>query len=269
MIKQRLSIKDFFQMLESKAKVESLMNLVMQFRKVCNHPELFERRPCRSPFFFHSFYYYTGNIPLLFGQLREITFKNANAISFELPKLLFDEVIEPFSVRKQFLLKHMLFFNNLNVFNFSNERENHDFNDHFSNSKKDVLASHKKVETNGHVNFSTGSNGKSSNLNIFNGMHGFSFLRLLGFNQGLLETLWNTDEFYFVFLITHFFITLERIGEVYEEMPNKYRLWINKNIFKGRDNYYSLSSARVGIQEVKNLQQIKDTFLKFNHRKVI
>ena len=27
----------------------SLMNLVMQFRKVCNHPELFERREARSP----------------------------------------------------------------------------------------------------------------------------------------------------------------------------------------------------------------------------
>ncbi|VVC24393.1 Helicase superfamily 1/2, ATP-binding domain,Helicase, C-terminal,P-loop containing nucleoside [Cinara cedri] len=29
----------------------NLMNLVMQFRKVCNHPELFERREARSPFF--------------------------------------------------------------------------------------------------------------------------------------------------------------------------------------------------------------------------
>lgn len=28
----------------------SLMNLVMQFRKVCNHPELFERRDIKSPF---------------------------------------------------------------------------------------------------------------------------------------------------------------------------------------------------------------------------
>lgn len=28
----------------------NLMNLVMQFRKVCNHPELFERRDARSPF---------------------------------------------------------------------------------------------------------------------------------------------------------------------------------------------------------------------------
>ncbi|XP_077286695.1 chromatin-remodeling ATPase INO80 isoform X2 [Arctopsyche grandis] len=29
----------------------NLMNLVMQFRKVCNHPELFERRDVKSPFF--------------------------------------------------------------------------------------------------------------------------------------------------------------------------------------------------------------------------
>ncbi|XP_069161570.1 chromatin-remodeling ATPase INO80 [Procambarus clarkii] len=31
----------------------SLMNLVMQFRKVCNHPELLERREVRSPFTMH------------------------------------------------------------------------------------------------------------------------------------------------------------------------------------------------------------------------
>jgi DNA helicase INO80 len=36
-------------MLDSKLKVENLMNLVMQFRKVCNHPELFERRTVKSP----------------------------------------------------------------------------------------------------------------------------------------------------------------------------------------------------------------------------
>ena len=32
--------------------VSSLMNLVMQFRKVCNHPELFERREPKSPLVF-------------------------------------------------------------------------------------------------------------------------------------------------------------------------------------------------------------------------
>ncbi|OAD54335.1 DNA helicase INO80 [Eufriesea mexicana] len=35
----------------------NLMNLVMQFRKVCNHPELFERRDAKSPFFMHTEYY--------------------------------------------------------------------------------------------------------------------------------------------------------------------------------------------------------------------
>lgn len=34
--------------------MENLMNLVMQFRKVCNHPELFERRVGRIPFQFRS-----------------------------------------------------------------------------------------------------------------------------------------------------------------------------------------------------------------------
>ena len=33
----------------------SLMNLVMQFRKVCNHPELFERADVVAPFSFSDF----------------------------------------------------------------------------------------------------------------------------------------------------------------------------------------------------------------------
>ncbi|KAK6636981.1 hypothetical protein RUM43_010648 [Polyplax serrata] len=36
----------------NKNVASSLMNLVMQFRKVCNHPELFERREARSPLYF-------------------------------------------------------------------------------------------------------------------------------------------------------------------------------------------------------------------------
>lgn len=35
--------------------LKSLMNLVMQFRKVCNHPELFERADVRAPLAFTSF----------------------------------------------------------------------------------------------------------------------------------------------------------------------------------------------------------------------
>ena len=51
-IKAKLSTQDLFQLASSKAKVENLMNLVMQFRKVCNHPDLFERRQGKIPFTF-------------------------------------------------------------------------------------------------------------------------------------------------------------------------------------------------------------------------
>lgn len=51
-IKSKISTHDLFKLVESKAKMENLMNLVMQFRKVCNHPELFERRIGRIPLTF-------------------------------------------------------------------------------------------------------------------------------------------------------------------------------------------------------------------------
>lgn len=35
----------------SKTKVKNLMNLVMQFRKVCNHPEIFQRKQPISPLY--------------------------------------------------------------------------------------------------------------------------------------------------------------------------------------------------------------------------
>lgn len=46
----------------------NLMNLVMQFRKVCNHPELFERRDAKSPY-------------------------NAKINDYHIPRLVFDEGI--------------------------------------------------------------------------------------------------------------------------------------------------------------------------------
>lgn len=57
-IKNKISIEDLLQSASSNSasssqtSTSSLMNLVMQFRKVCNHPELFERREARSPLFF-------------------------------------------------------------------------------------------------------------------------------------------------------------------------------------------------------------------------
>ncbi|XP_059148213.1 chromatin-remodeling ATPase INO80-like isoform X2 [Physella acuta] len=49
-IKTKISIEDLlYTSTSSSAQSSSLMNIVMQFRKVCNHPELFERNEAKSP----------------------------------------------------------------------------------------------------------------------------------------------------------------------------------------------------------------------------
>lgn len=55
-VKNKISIEDILQgtsgnASQAQSSTSSLMNLVMQFRKVCNHSELFERREIKSPFF--------------------------------------------------------------------------------------------------------------------------------------------------------------------------------------------------------------------------
>lgn len=59
-LKRKIRIEDLLQFTDrateghggniDKSVTSNLMNLVMQFRKVCNHPELFERRDAKSPF---------------------------------------------------------------------------------------------------------------------------------------------------------------------------------------------------------------------------
>jgi DNA helicase INO80 len=68
------------------------MNLVMQLRKVCNHPELFERRPAISPFLFQDIYYYTGYIPIKAGDIKLLSFNSKNPIKFNYPKLAYDDL---------------------------------------------------------------------------------------------------------------------------------------------------------------------------------
>lgn len=56
-LKKKIRIEDLLQYTDrgsehgvDKNFTSNLMNLVMQFRKVCNHPDLFERRDAKSPF---------------------------------------------------------------------------------------------------------------------------------------------------------------------------------------------------------------------------
>jgi len=52
-IRNKISIADLMDKASMSEQVMGrLMNLVVQFRKVCNHPDLFERRETASPFLF-------------------------------------------------------------------------------------------------------------------------------------------------------------------------------------------------------------------------
>ncbi|KAF3046175.1 putative DNA helicase ino80 [Didymella keratinophila] len=64
----------------------TLMNLVMQFRKVCNHPDLFERAETWSPFSFSTFAE-TGSF-LREGQNVRVAYSTRNAIEYPLPRLV-------------------------------------------------------------------------------------------------------------------------------------------------------------------------------------
>ncbi|CCC11888.1 hypothetical protein SMACR_05100 [Sordaria macrospora] len=64
----------------------SLMNLVMQFRKVCNHPDLFERADTASPY---SFGYFAETASFLReGNPVNVGYSTRSLIQYELPKLL-------------------------------------------------------------------------------------------------------------------------------------------------------------------------------------
>ncbi|KAF8640916.1 hypothetical protein AX17_000564 [Amanita inopinata Kibby_2008] len=67
----------------------SLMNLVMQFRKVCNHPELFERADVVAPF---SFSHFGRPGPLAReGDFVLLPYSTKNPIEFSIPELFYQD----------------------------------------------------------------------------------------------------------------------------------------------------------------------------------
>jgi SNF2 family DNA or RNA helicase len=91
-IKEKLSnISDLFSSVDSRVKVENLMNLVMQFRKVCNHPELFERHMGKVPFIFRDLTFARTSTFVNANSTTELRTDKSSGIGFVLPKLVFDE----------------------------------------------------------------------------------------------------------------------------------------------------------------------------------
>ncbi|KAK1756976.1 putative DNA helicase ino80 [Echria macrotheca] len=67
----------------------SLMNLVMQFRKVCNHPDLFERADTTSPY---SFGYFAETASFVReGSNVTVGYSTRSLIDYELPRLVWQD----------------------------------------------------------------------------------------------------------------------------------------------------------------------------------
>ena len=121
-IKDHLStISDLFSLVDSRQKIENLMNIVMQLRKVCNHPELFERRIGKTPLLFASIAppkpLYTG-----FNELPSLTYTFSNPISYNLPQIIFDELYFPYTSKAMNLfgdLKGLDLYTPMNIYKSS------------------------------------------------------------------------------------------------------------------------------------------------------
>mmetsp|Transcript_5634 Transcript_5634/g.10257 ORF Transcript_5634/g.10257 Transcript_5634/m.10257 type:complete len:1123 (-) Transcript_5634:485-3853(-) len=90
-IKDKISIVDLFEGKSlNEGKVENLMNIVVQLRKVCNHPELFEQQKEIIPYYFADV-----NLPLEPAPWGETDWAwcsgRRSLISFHLPRLVYDE----------------------------------------------------------------------------------------------------------------------------------------------------------------------------------
>ncbi|XP_024521051.1 DNA helicase INO80 isoform X1 [Selaginella moellendorffii] len=118
-VKNKISIADLFDggHLNEK-KVVNLMNIVIQLRKVCNHPELFERNEGRT--YFHFAASVNHLLPAAFGDLEDLyCFGNHNPIAFKIPKLIYRDGITSLRSSAQGFQEKWLF-NLMNVFSAEN-----------------------------------------------------------------------------------------------------------------------------------------------------
>ncbi|KAI1921754.1 putative DNA helicase ino80 [Ophidiomyces ophidiicola] len=87
-LRNRVSIMDLIEKAAIGDDTDSttLMNLVMQFRKVCNHPDLFERADTTSPF---SACYFAETASFVReGSFVNVGYSTRNLIEYDLPRLL-------------------------------------------------------------------------------------------------------------------------------------------------------------------------------------
>lgn len=94
MLKSQISIVDLLSTSSNDDNSQSLMNLVMQFRKVCNHPDLFERADVESSFVFGEF---AETSSFLRETELELYYSLKNHIQLSVPRQVYVELLIPSS----------------------------------------------------------------------------------------------------------------------------------------------------------------------------
>ncbi|XP_074578356.1 chromatin-remodeling ATPase INO80 [Curcuma longa] len=93
-IKNKISLAELFDGSHdhlNEKKIANLMNIVIQLRKVCNHPELFERNEGSSYFYFAEIP--NSLLPSPFGGIDVHYSGNRNPILYKVPKLVHQEML--------------------------------------------------------------------------------------------------------------------------------------------------------------------------------
>lgn len=131
MLRSQISLMDLIEKVTNGSDEgnQSLVNLVMQFRKVCNHPDLFERDDVKSPFSFGSFAE-TGSF-LREGSNLEYNYSTKNMIEYPLPKLLYRELLTPTEDNDSGFRTNILG-NDFSIWNVEHLRQNQTQNDGFT-----------------------------------------------------------------------------------------------------------------------------------------
>ena len=128
-IKQKLNnISDLFMSTDSKLKVTNLMNLVIQFRKVCNHPELFERNIGKVPFTFKNRIdnLGVGSIYIILNGEQYLRINEYPAINYVIPKMIYDLCYDMYNTKK-FLSKKLIICDDINLNNEFLDSNNNNF----------------------------------------------------------------------------------------------------------------------------------------------
>ena len=133
-IKQKLNnISDLFKSTDSKLKVTNLMNLVIQFRKVCNHPELFERNIGKVPFTFKDILSNdTNSIFTILNGDQYLRINESPAINYTIPKMIYDLCYEKYNYRK-YIPKKLFICDDINLeCNYSSNKNKYKYNSLFN-----------------------------------------------------------------------------------------------------------------------------------------